>query len=62
MMRNVSMDIGDVGLGSIELCAIAAEAGCTHKYRAGSPAVPFAREFTTTVRPACKVYVLSKEI
>ena len=48
MIRNLSMNIGDVGLGSIELYAIAAEGGCTHTHRAGSPAVPFAREFTTT--------------
>ena len=25
-----------------------AEGGCTHKHRAGSPAVPFAHGFTTT--------------
>ena len=48
MIRNLSMNIGDVGLGSIELCVIAAEGGCTHKHRVGSPAVPFAREFATT--------------
>ena len=33
MIRNLSMKIGDVGLGSIELCVIAAEGGCTHKDR-----------------------------
>ena len=47
MIRHLSMKIGDVGLGSIELCAIAAEGVCTHKHRTGSPGVPLAREFTT---------------
>ena len=48
MIKNLSMNIGDIGLGSIELCAIAAEGGFTHKHRAESPAVPFAHEFTST--------------
>ena len=34
---------------TVALCTAAqAEGGCTYKHRAGSPAVPFVREFTTT--------------
>ena len=42
------MKMGEVGLGSIELCAIAAEGISTHKHCTGSPAMPFEHECTTT--------------